>query len=179
MSKLKRKREHLNLTQEELATKSGLSIRTIQRIESGVEPKGHTLKALAKALDSEVNELLSTRELPDTTNYTWIKVINLSSVVVTFLPPANIVLPLVIMFLVKQFNPLTRQIVSLQIVYTIVAIITFMLSIFLKKWIGAGNEFTILVMILLVLINVFIILRNTAAIDKQKKLRIHLSFNVI
>ncbi|TYP75846.1 hypothetical protein [Aquimarina intermedia] len=98
---------------------------------------------------------------------------------VTFLPSANIVLPLVIMFLVKQFNPLTRQIVSLQIVYTIVAIITFKLSIFLKKWIGAGNEFTILVMIMLVLINVFIILRNTAAIDKQKKLRIHLRFNVI
>ncbi|TYP75847.1 helix-turn-helix domain-containing protein [Aquimarina intermedia] len=80
MSKLKSKREYLNLTQEELATKSGLLIRTIQRIELGVEPKGHTLKAVAKALESEVNELLSTRELPDTTNYTWIKTFNLSSI---------------------------------------------------------------------------------------------------
>mgnify|MGYP003598873837 CR=1 FL=1 len=40
----------MNLTQEELAEKSGISVRTIQRIESGTKPKGYTLKALAAAL---------------------------------------------------------------------------------------------------------------------------------
>ncbi len=44
MSKLKKIREKLNLTQEELSEKSGISVRTIQRIESGNEPKGQTLK---------------------------------------------------------------------------------------------------------------------------------------
>lgn len=179
MSKLKNKRERLNLTQEELATKSGISIRTIQRIESGIEPKGHTLKTLAKALDCEMHELLSSRELPDLNNYSLIKIINLSSVVVTFLPPANIVLPLLIMLVTKQFNPLTKQIVSLQIVYTIFAVIIFMLSVFSKKWFELSNTFTMIVMVVLVLTNVFIILRNTAEIDKQKKLRIRLNFDVI
>ncbi len=40
-------REEKNLTQTELAEKSGLSLRTIQRIEAGNVPKGYTLKALA------------------------------------------------------------------------------------------------------------------------------------
>ena len=42
-----------NLTQEELSEKSKISVRTIQRIEAGTEPKGHTLRALARALDVE------------------------------------------------------------------------------------------------------------------------------
>jgi len=48
MSKLKQLREQKNMTQEELSEKSGISVRTIQRIESGTNPKGHTLKYLLK-----------------------------------------------------------------------------------------------------------------------------------
>lgn len=39
MSKLKQIREQQRLTQEELAEKSGISVRTIQQIESGVSSK--------------------------------------------------------------------------------------------------------------------------------------------
>ena len=42
MSKLTKYREKLNLTQNELADKSGVSVRTIQRIEAGSKPKGHS-----------------------------------------------------------------------------------------------------------------------------------------
>ena len=38
-----------------MAEKSGVSIRTIQRIESGIKPKGFTLDTLSKAL--EINKL--------------------------------------------------------------------------------------------------------------------------
>ena len=57
MSKLVEHRDKLNLTQEELSKKSGISVRTIQRIESGIEPKGYTLKALAKSLNIKESEL--------------------------------------------------------------------------------------------------------------------------
>ncbi len=50
MSRLKEIREQKNLTQEELLEQSNISVRTIQRIEAGTEPKGHTLKILAKSL---------------------------------------------------------------------------------------------------------------------------------
>ena len=49
---LARTRKSKGLTQSELAEKSGLSKRTIQRLESGlVTPRGYTLKALSAALD--------------------------------------------------------------------------------------------------------------------------------
>ena len=54
MTNLIKFREQQNLTQEELAEKSGLSVRTIQRIEAGTLPKGYTLKVLAKV--QEKNE---------------------------------------------------------------------------------------------------------------------------
>jgi transcriptional regulator with XRE-family HTH domain len=46
-SKIQQLREQNNLTQSELAEQTGLSLRTIQRIEAGNIPKGSTLQVLA------------------------------------------------------------------------------------------------------------------------------------
>ncbi len=179
MSKLKKNREKLNLTQEELSDKSGISIRTIQRIESGNEPKGQTLKILAKTFGIKENELLEKEEAQIEINSTLIKIINLSSLPFTIIPPANIIIPLVIMFAKKQFNPLAKQIVSIQILWLIFGVIIFMLSSFMKNWFSLGSNFILVVMILLVLSNVFIILINTAEIDKKGKLFFRLNFSII
>ncbi|MBN2892336.1 MAG: helix-turn-helix domain-containing protein, partial [Bacteroidales bacterium] len=179
MSKLKKNREKLNLTQEELSEKSGISIRTIQRIESGNEPKGQTLKLLAKTLGIKENELLKKEETKIEINSTLIKIINLSSLPFTIIPPVNIIIPLVIMFVKKQFNPLAKQIVSIQILWLIFAVIIFMLSSFMKNWFSLGNIFILVIMILLVLSNVFIILRNAVEIDKRGRLFFRLNFSLI
>ena len=60
-SNLKILREQKNLTQSELAEKSGLSLRTIQRIEAGNPPKGFTLKAITEALDIQPENLFPTQ----------------------------------------------------------------------------------------------------------------------
>ncbi|WP_339881294.1 helix-turn-helix transcriptional regulator [uncultured Algoriphagus sp.] len=179
MSKLKKNREKLNLTQEELSDKSGISIRTIQRIESGNEPKGQTLKILAKTLGIKENELLEKEEAQIEIKSTLIKIINLTSLPFTIIPPANIIIPLVIMFAKKQFNPLAKQIVSIQILWLIFAVIIFMLSSFMKNWFSLGNKFSLVVMIFLVLSNIFIILRNAAEIDKKGELFFRLNFSLI
>lgn len=179
MSKLREIRERHNLTQEELSEKSGISVRTIQRIESGTEPKGHTLKILTKTLDLKENELIEKPKDQKPINYSFLKIINISSVVFAFLPPVNIALPLSLMFIMKQVNPLTKQIVSVQIIWSIVAIIIFMLSAFMKNWFSLGNKFSLVVMVVLVLSNVFIILRNAAEIDKKGKLYFKLNFSII
>lgn len=179
MSKLKEIREKINLTQEELSEKSGVSVRTIQRIESGNEPKGQTLKLLAKTLGIKENELLEKEETKIKISSTIIKIINLSSLPFTVIPPANIIIPLVIMFAKKQFNPLAKQIVSIQILWLIFAVIIFMLSSFMKNWFSLSNNFILVVMIFLVLSNVFIILKNTAEIDKNGKLFFRLNFSLI
>ena len=179
MSKLKKNREKFNLTQEELSESSGISIRTIQRIESGNEPKGYTLKLLAKTLGINENELLKKQEPKTDINFTLIKIINLSSLFFTIIPPINIFIPLVIIFARKEFNPLTKQIVSIQILWLIFSVIIFMLSSFTKNWFSLGNKFTLIVMILLILSNVFIILKNALEIDKRGKLFFRLNFSLI
>lgn len=185
MSKLKRNRERLNLTQQELSDTSGISIRTIQRIESGNEPKGQTLKILANCLGLKEHELLENKEYeekeesPIEISNTVAKLINLSSLPFTILPAANIIMPLVIMFAKKQFSPLAKQIVSIQILWLTFAAIIFMLSAFMEKWFSLGSDFILVVLILLVLSNVFIILRNAAEIDNHGKLYFRLKFSVI
>lgn len=190
MSKLKNLREFQNLTQEELSEKSGISVRTIQRIETGKDPKGHTLRILAKtllveesALQTSTNEEENnpitevTKEAEETIliNYSLLKLINLSSIPFILLPPFNIIVPLIMMIVMKQKNKLTKQLISIQILWTILAPIVFMLGVFLKL----GHQFTLLLMILIALSNVFIILRNAIAIDKSKKLRYQLNFSML
>ena len=179
MSKLKEIREELNLTQEELSEKSSISIRTIQRIEAGTEPKGQTLRILSKSLGIKENELREKQEPQHEINFSLIKGINISSLFFTIIPPLNIVLPLIFMFVKKQFNPLTKQIVSIQIVWSIIALIIFMLTSFIKNWLSLGSKFSLVVMVILVLSNVLIILKNTAEIDKKGKLFFYLNFNII
>ena len=179
MSKLKSIREQKNLTQEELASKSGISARTIQRIESGTIPKGYTLKALASTLEIEPEDLLNGSSAAETVDVFLIKLINLSSLLIVFLPFGSILVPLIIMYFTKQFNKLTRQLISLQIFCTIISGILVVLSGIVKKWMNWDNNVTMFVIVLVLLTNVFIILRNTAEIDKHGKLYFKLKFNII
>ena len=191
MSKLKTLREQQNCTQEELSQKSGVSVRTIQRIESGQVPKGYTLRVLAETLGVEEKALLdkkvevenqqkeATRK-PVVTNAreadnTKIKLLNLSSLPFTVLPLLNILVPLFLMYFWKLKSPLTKQIISLQIMWTILAPIVFLLGILLKL----GNQFTMVIMIAIVLSNVYLIIRNTMELDQKQELRYKLNFNIL
>ena len=57
--KIKELRTRKGLSQEELSEESGLSLRTIQRIENGeTEPRGDSLKKLATSLGASPDELI-------------------------------------------------------------------------------------------------------------------------
>ncbi|SKB50705.1 helix-turn-helix domain-containing protein [Chryseobacterium balustinum] len=191
MSELKKIRETKNLTQEELAEKSGVSVRTIQRIEAGTTPKGYTLKTLAESLEVSENDLLTsetikeeividevifaTEENNSLSNSGLIKIINLSSLPFAWLPIANFLLPLLIMFFTKEKSPIVKQIISLQIFLAIISPIIFMLIALLKL----GSVSVMITMIALVLANVYIILKNAYEIDKKQSLRYKLNFSII
>lgn len=190
MSKLKDIREQQNLTQEELSERSGLSVRTIQRIEAGKDPKGYTLRILSAKLgvpeinllnkqpgieNREASSPATQNESPVLFNYALIRLINLSSIPFVILPPLNILLPLILMFATKQKNPIARQIVSVQIMWTIVAPLLFLLGVFMKL----GSGFTPVLMLLLAASNLYIVLRNAVEIDKKNKLYYKLDFNLI
>ncbi|MEE9407192.1 MAG: helix-turn-helix domain-containing protein [Polaribacter sp.] len=179
MSLLLEQREKLNLTQEELAAKSGISVRTIQRIESGIKPKGYTLESLCKALEINQEDLLQEKEVPEKINKQLIKYINLSSILLLIIPLGSIIMPLIIMRWKKEVNALTKQIVSIQIVWTLLFLVVIIAVAFLSKLFSYDKEAVPIAILILIIANLYIILRNTAAIEKHNKLHIVLSFSVL
>lgn len=191
MSELRKIRELKNLTQEELAQKTGLSVRTIQRVESGMRPKGYTLKTLAKNLDVAEKDLcvpelivkqeIKVEEAPEVKaddtplNLSLIKIINLSSLPLAWFPIANFIPPLLIMIFMKEKSRITKQIISLQIFLAIIAPVIFMMVVLLKP----GSPFVMGTMVLLVLANIYIILRNAFEIDKKNSLYYKLNFSFL
>jgi len=178
MSKLLFFREQQLLTQDELAEKSGISVRTIQRIESGAKLKGHTLKAIALALDINPSELTISSTEGCQPNYPLIKLINLSSLLF-IIPLANILVPLLIMHLKKENNAITKQLISVQIMWSIVSLTTFFITPFIQKWFSLNRQLILVVLMAIILSNIFIIIRNTLELDKNQRLRIKLNFSFI
>lgn len=179
MSKLLALRQKLNLTQEELFEKTGISVRTIQRIEAGTAPKGYTLKALAKGLGVSEESLIEKEEAVSPDDTKWLKLINLSALPFMFLPPLNIAAPLLIMFIKKQFTPVTRRIVTIQILWTLVGIVLCLIPVILNDWFAIRSKYMMLIPVVWLILNTIIILRNAAEIDKTKTLRIFTNFSLI
>jgi len=178
MSKLTEYREKQNLTQEELSTKSGISVRTIQRVESGIDPKGFTLKALAKALNIDETNLIKQNPPITASGQKWVKIINLSSLVVVFIPVLNFALPLIIALIKKQLNAITKQIITIQILWTLLWLTIFLIGNVINLG-ELGRDIGIAFMVILVLANAFIILRNSAELNKNTQLFFSLKFSII
>eukprot|EP01029_Cantina_marsupialis_P005144 TRINITY_DN155054_c0_g1_i1.p2 TRINITY_DN155054_c0_g1~~TRINITY_DN155054_c0_g1_i1.p2 ORF type:complete len:100 (+),score=10.13 TRINITY_DN155054_c0_g1_i1:477-776(+) len=80
------------MTQEELADKTEVSSRTIQRIENGeVDPRAYTLQMIAKALDVDFslfieNESAESIEIQKSKNNNWFGLLHLSGLLPLFFP---------------------------------------------------------------------------------------------
>lgn len=89
--KIKELRIQEGLTQEELADKTGLSTRTIQRIENcEVGPRIYTLTAIAEALNVEYQELIREEiqiESEQKEQAKWLALFHLSGLFVLLFPP--------------------------------------------------------------------------------------------
>lgn len=80
------------MTQEELAERTELSARTIQRIENGeVDPRAYTLQMIAKALDVDYDLFVESEsgekiELQEDNNNIWLALIHLSGLFLLIFP---------------------------------------------------------------------------------------------
>ncbi len=81
------------ITQEELADKTNLSVRTIQRIENGeTDPRNFTLQAIAEALNVEIKDLVdeAQKEHPvvdESYVKSWLAILHLSGFLCLLIPP--------------------------------------------------------------------------------------------
>ena len=85
-------RQKKGLTQEDLAAKTDISIRTIQRIESGeVDPRAYTLQSIAAALEVDFTALAGSEteadESMDRESNKWLPLLHLSGLLLLIIPP--------------------------------------------------------------------------------------------
>jgi uncharacterized Tic20 family protein len=130
--RVKELRSRKGLSQEQLAEISGLSLRTIQRIENGeTEPRGETLKRLMNALEVTPEDLMDWSIAEDKG---FLTAMNLSSLGFLIFPLLGILIPLVLWISkkdkVKNVNETGKAILNFQITLTITLFLLYILMLF-------------------------------------------------
>lgn len=115
--RVKELRNKIGLSQELLAEESGLSLRTIQRIENDETfPRGDTLKRLAIALKTSPDEIVDWK-IQEDQNY--LTIMSLSALSFLFFPLLGIIIPLTMWIFkkdkIKNVNELGKSILNFQI----------------------------------------------------------------
>lgn len=138
-SKLAHYRRNKGLSQQQLADFSGVSARTIQRIESGkVEAHPATLKMLAEALEVETEALTVNEQLAESTeikNEDKIKpLFHALALIGLFFPFFNIILPGLLWFFKKDdsqaYDLEGKAVINFQITISLILIPLVLLMIF-------------------------------------------------
>lgn len=178
MNFVKNLREEKNLTQSELAEKSGLSLRTIQRIEAGNIPKGFTLKAISRSLETSSESLIKTEEKHEIERA---KLINLSALMGLILPFGGIIFPLILTYKTKDSKNknLGKNIVSIQIILAMIVTITMILSPFIQKALSIKFPLFIIPLITLICLKLIVVILNGISLNKNNDLYIKLKTNFL
>ncbi len=129
-------RKSQGLSQEALAEKASINLRTLQRLENGeTEPRGQTLRLIAQALDQPLEDFLDFTKEEDKG---FLQLLNLSTLSFWIIPLGNIFIPLVLWVMkkdkIKGAGELGRRIINFQITWSFVTFgiaFTYMFAILL------------------------------------------------
>lgn len=168
MSIIKNIREQNGYTQAELAKQSGLSLRTIQRLESSnKEPKGHSLTVLSEAFNMKpymLKEQFKTIEHTKASETTSIRLINLSVLSFLGIPFGNIILPFILWRRNREskfVDELGRRIINVQIIFSTILSILLCFSPFISRILFSNTPIILIVLFVAYAINIVIVC-NTA-----------------
>ena len=122
-------RNRKGYSQEELSEKTGLSLRTIQRVENGeTEPRGDTLKRLAIVFEVSPDEIVDWTIQEDTN---FLVALNSSALAFLIFPILGILIPLTIWIAkkdkVRNLNEIAKDVLNFQITWTMGFFVGYML----------------------------------------------------
>lgn len=171
---LKKLREERGWTQNELAEKSSVSIRTIQRLEQAQKPpKGYTLEHLSIALNVDPisfrNSNWSLDEAP-VLDKSGLKMINLSILSMFICPFGNLIFPYLLWQRRKSqklADTFGKRIVNFQILWTVAMCFLLVISPFVQSYIGFNGQLILLVLLLLYISNFCVVVFTANAIEKE------------
>lgn len=179
--KLSRLRKSKGISQELLAETASISLRTIQRIETGnVFPRPHTLKTLAETLGVPVEDLytdpIGPIEQPQLA-IAKLRVINFSALAGLVLPFSNLIFTTLYWNRNRNntlINEAGKKIIGFQLLWTLTTLLLVFLipfiqySLFQSYVIGRLPPTFMLVYIAMLLVNLFFIIRTAAQLQKGK-----------
>ena len=157
---LQYQRKLKGLSQEQLAEKTAVTTRTIQRIEKGeVKPYLNTVKLLATALEIEVEDLIPIENpKEESIQKKWLLLLHGTPILGLMIPLCNILIPLFIWIHKREDNTLYyehgRKVINFQITFTILYALAFVSLLTIE---GYGFLFFISVLpygIIIMLINI-------------------------
>lgn len=174
VSILKSIREQEGYTQADLATKTGLSLRTIQRLENTNKvPKGYTLNALAEEFNMEPSTLqakyLNIKRSRDS-EITTIKMINLSVLSFLGIPFGNLIFPFIIWRNNRDsqlVDEVGRRVVNFQILFTLFLCLLLILIPFTVAKLLPGIPIMLIALLFAYLFNIVVIIRTAIKIQHQ------------
>ena len=178
-SKVKLVREQKNLTQTELAEKSGLSLRTIQRIESGQSLKVFTLKAIAQTLEIEPENLFSKEE--ENIQIDRAKLINFSALAGLIIPFGGIIFPAILTYKTQDSTnrELGKSVIGVQIILAFVISVLLILSPFIQHWFSIQFPLFLVPLMAFIVIKLWIIIKNGISLNQTNQLSIKLKNNFL
>jgi len=174
--RVKELRNRKGFSQEMLAEESGLSLRTIQRIENDeTVPRGDTLKRLAVALDTSPDEIIDWK-IQEDQNY--LRSMSLSALWFLIFPLLGIIIPLTMWIQkkdkLKNVNELGVSMLNFQMTWNIIVFI-FLIFLSLIDFSGEWDFFSLIVifspLLILYLYNFIITISNTIKISKNQPFR--------
>lgn len=183
--RIKGLRKRKGFSQEELSEDTGLSLRTIQRIENGeTEPRGDSLRRLANSFDVSPEEIVDWTIQEDTG---FLKSLNLSALSFFVFPLLGILVPLIIWISkkdkIRDVNKVAKSILNFQITWTIFLFIGYFSVLWWVVYemkvtgdvnvglISAGLKTNLVFICLMYLYNLVFVLFNTFRINKEKDTR--------
>lgn len=171
-------REGKNLTQTELAQKSGVSLRTIQRIEAGNTPKGYTLKALANAFETEPEKLVPSEKI---TKVDRAKLINFSSLVGLIIPFGGVIFPLILTYKTKDTKnkELGKSIVSVQVILAVALALSQIISPFIQKGLPLHFPLFLLPLLIIICLKLLVVIINGISLNNKNDLHKNLKINYL
>lgn len=167
---IKNLRNKSGMSQEILAEESGLSLRTIQRIENDeTVPRGDTLTRLAKVLKTSPDEIMDWKIQED---QKYLALISLYSLGFLVFPLLGIIIPLAMWVLnkdkIKNVNELGKSILNYQITWTIILSLYLIFASILDSN-RLGSLFIATPIIFLYLFNFIVTIMNTIRISNNKR----------
>lgn len=173
--RVKELRSRKGMSQELLAEASGLSLRTIQRIENNeTVPRGDTLKRLSIALNTSPDEIVDWKVQED---QNYLTVMSMSALGFLFFPLLGIIIPLTMWMFkkdkLKNVNELGKSILNFQISWTLLLFLIYIFMIMrmfggVFRWFSIGFREMLMIFIILYGYNIIITVINTIRVYQKK-----------